>query len=294
MIIKRYQTGQAFLEQAEAFLEQAEAVNGLSLAVAHTPDPVKPTPFFSTVMDGDDLVCTAVMSPPFPLLLSNGLNSQSCSRCHTISRDIPDAFALIAQELYREGISVSGVLAKSELSHVFAILWKQITQQDVHVEKDMTVYELRQVRPTPPCPGTLCPATESDIPLVTHWGKAFNNDVGFSDDDDVLEARVRRDIEASIIFLWKDGEPVSMVRRARATRNGIAVNFVYTPPEFRRKGYATACVAEMSQRLLDSGFQFCTLFADTTNPTANGIYQRIGYQALADFSQYEFEEGSLS
>ncbi len=29
------------------------------------------------------------------------------------------------------------------------------------------------------------------------------------------------------------------------------INLAYTPPEYRRKGYATACVTALSQKLLD-------------------------------------------
>ena len=67
-----------------------------------------------------------------------------------------------------------------------------------------------------------------------------------------------------------------------------AVNAVYTPPEQRRRGYATAAVAVLSQRLLDTGYQFCCLFTDLSNPTSNTIYQRIGYRPLCDYNEYIF------
>lgn len=68
----------------------------------------------------------------------------------------------------------------------------------------------------------------------------------------------------------------------------MAVNAVYTPPELRRRGYAASCVAVLSQLLLDSGREFCTLFADRANSTSNGVYRRIGYQPLGSFTQYDF------
>ena len=36
------------------------------------------------------------------------------------------------------------------------------------------------------------------------------------------------------------------------------------------------------------GYQFCTLFTDQANPTANSIYQKIGYCPVCDFVEYEF------
>jgi len=57
---------------------------------------------------------------------------------------------------------------------------------------------------------------------------------------------------------------------------------VYTPPELRGRGYASALVAELSQRMLDSGMSFCVLYTDLGNSTSNAIYQRIGYNAICD------------
>ena len=30
------------------------------------------------------------------------------------------------------------------------------------------------------------------------------------------------------------------------------------------------------------------LFTDLSNPTSNGLYQRIGYRPVADFAEYDF------
>lgn len=79
-----------------------------------------------------------------------------------------------------------------------------------------------------------------------------------------------------------------MAAAGRKTRSGIAVNLVYTPKELRRRGYATSCVAALSQHLLDSGYKFCTLFADLANPISNSIYQKIGYRPIGDYDSYLF------
>jgi predicted GNAT family acetyltransferase len=68
----------------------------------------------------------------------------------------------------------------------------------------------------------------------------------------------------------------------------MAISLVYTPPDLRQRGYATACVASLSQMLLDEGWQFCTLFTDLANPTSNSIYRKIGYKPVGDFHDYLF------
>ena len=63
---------------------------------------------------------------------------------------------------------------------------------------------------------------------------------------------------------------------------GVArIGPVYTPPEQRRKGYAGAAVAQVSQLFLDAGARVC-LYTDQANPTSNGIYQAIGYRPVVD------------
>ncbi len=75
----------------------------------------------------------------------------------------------------------------------------------------------------------------------------------------------------------------------RQTRNGGTVGPVYTSPEKRGHGYASAVVAGVSQKILDSGKTFCVLFTDLANSTANSIYQNIGYHPLGDFDELKFE-----
>ncbi|HEY96946.1 MAG TPA: GNAT family N-acetyltransferase, partial [Dehalococcoidia bacterium] len=63
---------------------------------------------------------------------------------------------------------------------------------------------------------------------------------------------------------------------------------VYTPPEHRRKGYATACVAGVCREILKSGYDFCTLYTDLSNPTSNSIYMKIGFRPVCDNVEYAF------
>ena len=74
-------------------------------------------------------------------------------------------------------------------------------------------------------------------------------------------------------YIWEDGTPVSMCQATGATPHGIRIGAVYTPPELRRRGYASALVAAVSQAELDRGRRWCFLFTDLANPTSNRIYQ---------------------
>ena len=57
----------------------------------------------------------------------------------------------------------------------------------------------------------------------------------------------------------------------------------------RGQGYASAVVAQLSQRELDAGQEWCSLFTDVANPTSNHIYAEIGYEPRCDFHHYLLE-----
>ncbi|MEZ5096938.1 MAG: GNAT family N-acetyltransferase [Nocardioides sp.] len=97
-----------------------------------------------------------------------------------------------------------------------------------------------------------------------------------------LDDMLRR-IAGGTLWLWCDpeGTPVHLTA-ANPPGYGVSrIGPVYTPPEHRGRGYATAGVAQVSQWLLDQGVQPC-LFTDQANPTSNAVYEALGYRALVD------------
>ena len=91
------------------------------------------------------------------------------------------------------------------------------------------------------------------------------------------------------LHLWEDGDVVSLGGHGRPDPERDQDGPVYTPPVARRRGYASALVAAVSQAALDAGRRFCFLFTDQANATANHIYQAIGYEPVRDVVAYRFE-----
>jgi predicted GNAT family acetyltransferase len=83
-------------------------------------------------------------------------------------------------------------------------------------------------------------------------------------------------------FWIVEGEPVACAAALAPTPRGIRIGGVYTPPENRGRGYASALVADLTQLLLDRGRALVYLYADRANPTSNSIYQKLGYRRIAD------------
>ena len=128
--------------------------------------------------------------------------------------------------------------------------------------------------------------------MLATWAQAFHDEaIGSSgppqDYDEMAERWIRG--LGRTAYLWvDDGRPVSLAGAGGLTPSGIRIGPVYTPPELRGRGYASNLVAGVSQLLLDSGRQFVFLFTDLANPTANRIYQAIGYEAVNDIDELEF------
>jgi predicted GNAT family acetyltransferase len=121
---------------------------------------------------------------------------------------------------------------------------------------------------------------------VASWVACFATEAGvpLSSTRDHVAGR----ISAGEMALWCDHQPRSLAGYSGRSPNGVRIGYVYTPPEWRGHGYATACVAALSRRALDEGARFCCLYTDLANPVSNRIYQRIGYTPIGDAIDIEF------
>jgi len=153
----------------------------------------------------------------------------------------------------------------------------------------MRIFRLDEVcKPARLAPGRMRATQPEDTALLEQWIRAFGDDVGETFRDPGRAAR--EGVAWGDLVVWDvAGEPRSMAARTRPTPNGCGVNLVYTPPSSRGKGYASALVAALSERLLKTGYDFCFLYTDLANPTSNHIYQEIGYHAVGDAEEWHFE-----
>jgi predicted GNAT family acetyltransferase len=130
------------------------------------------------------------------------------------------------------------------------------------------------------------------LELITKWVDAFSSEIG--EQSSHARAVAESVIGPQRLFIWDTPTgPASIAAWARPTPNGVGINLVYTPPELRGNGYASNCVAALSQHLLDSGKRFCTLYTDLANPTSNKIYRNIGYKHVCDSKRIIFDGGPI-
>jgi predicted GNAT family acetyltransferase len=275
--------GAADLERIERFLEQDEAANNLPLGLlrrlGEQQGPIEEArrPFFAFAEDGDQVTFVMMMTPPHNLIL------------YGAGERLDAAIETSVAYLLRERVTPPGVIGPRDVASSFASTWSRRTGCVLRVQMEQMIYRLDRVNDLVLSPGELIGATAEHTDLVAEWTAAFSEVTHDRLDRPAALARAQDMIAASRVYLWVDGVPVSMAWRARPTRNGIVVSGVYTPPEFRTRGYATACVATLSQSLLDEGFQFCALYADLANPISNHIYCKMGYRPIRASIVYGFE-----
>jgi drug/metabolite transporter (DMT)-like permease/predicted GNAT family acetyltransferase len=235
-------------------------------------------PYLVTVEDGERIVAAAFRTPPFPLGLSQ--------------IDASGAVELIAEHAHETFGTLPGFHGPKVDAGIFAELWSRLSGQRAQLKMEQRIYEAAKVHAPEKVPGTFRPADENDRATLINFLEHFTADTGapaMLSGDDWVDLRLAQDARAGV-WLWEDGgRTVSMAGYSGPTPHGIRVNAVYTPPELRGRGYASACVAALTKMLLDTGRRFCFLYTDLSNPTSNSIYQRIGYRPISDVDEYQFD-----
>ena len=237
--------------------------------------------YMATVEKNGELILAAIMTEMQKLIVYSTIDE-----CDV-------AIELMVKNLLSINISIPGVVGPQKLSKRFSQVWSKYVDCNAKLDVNMRVYELSQVNLDVIGKGKLRQAIDSDLEFIGKGIYEFEIDAGLESKPDMercSEVASKRILDKSI-YLWEyEGKVVSMAAKTRPTQNGVTIALVYTPKEFRKRGYGTSCVASLSQHLLDSGYKFCTLFTDLSNPISNSIYMKIGYKPIGDFDSYVIED----
>jgi RimJ/RimL family protein N-acetyltransferase len=216
--------------------------------------------------DGHDVVAAASWTPPYHVLVVTAVPSYAAA--------LAPAFA-----------DADGVTGPVDAAHAFATALSRptgIQRSDLQYRLDQTVAP----RPTPGTPRAI--EAGADVVLATTWFEAFVAEAGVTGGDHRGAIEYRLNNGGAVWFWERDDEPVCLVGR-HPTINGVSrVGPVYTPPEHRRRGYAAALTAALSQQALHAGAIAITLFTDAANRTSNDVYRRIGFREVATLVDLRF------
>jgi uncharacterized protein len=274
-MITQYQSIHSFWETHGDFIKQYECEN--NLMVANCISMLKQDQedaFYASVTDKAGHILLALMIPPYPLVLFSDEDVHD------------DAYVTLAKYLIDMKIDYETVVAPNKDAERFITQLKQVSDREIEEKVMMRYFALDKVNPIKKSSGHLRLATMEDLPFLKNWVyEAVLDMTGELADG---EKKAKAYIEDESIYLWVDDKPVSMAAKTRPTFSNITLSMVYTPKEYRKKGYASASVATLSEKLLNEGYKNCTLFTDLANPTSNKIYMEIGYKPLIDYIEYNF------
>ena len=234
----------------------------------------------ATVSDEQGILLTAIMTPPFGITL------------YATDNHIDDAaLTCLIEGLLLTDFNIPGVVSEKSLAERFAQCYTAAKNMNYRVEFKQRIYELQKVNPEILNVGSLRSLQESDMSFFPYWFEEFQHDAFNS------EERVKADYKnyyyqiskGDIFILEHERTAVSMAKISRKMKTVCGVALVYTPPYFRKKGYASSCVAALSRLILEQGYSKCVLYTDLANPTSNAIYQKIGYEPICDSLEIKFE-----
>ena len=206
-------------------------------------------------------------TPPWPVVLTS-MTAQTAAE--------------LAHALASRGRAVSGVNGDQAEAAAFGAAWHELTGDAIEESMRSRLYQLGELRPPDPFPpGQARVAGLADRDLLIGWCQAFREEARSGPDslDDMVDDR----LSYHGYTLWEQaGQPVSLAGLTRQVAGQVRVGPVYTPPGHRGRGYGGAVTWAVSQAARDAGATQVLLFTDLANPTSNALYQRLGYQPVAD------------
>ena len=228
--------------------------------------------FMATVSCESGIQLVAIMTPPHNITLYAKENKIDEAAVSCLINGIADT-------------PLPGVMARKDLALYFADVYSAKNGFECKA-KSQRIYELTEVNPDIPLVGKMRLAEERDMHFLPYWMEDFySSEVYGSTTMKVpqeAEAYLHRISQKNLYVLEDNGVPVSIAGSGREMQTVRGVGPVFTPSYFRKKGYASSCVAMLSKQILVSGFKKCVLYTDLANPTSNSIYQKIGYNPVCD------------
>lgn len=221
----------------------------------------------------EEVVAAAFRTPPRFMLASDF--------------DRPGADALLDLWL-AEDPELPGVAGPPATTSAIAGAWASRTGGRTRASMQMALHDLEEVHDPPrPAPGRLREPSVDERPLMIVWLGEFAREAGapVAPPAPIVDARLRD----RLVFVWDDGDPVCLVGLNHPVAGVVRIGPVFTPPEYRRHGYASSAVAAVSRQALERGARRCILYTDLLNPTSNKIYAEVGYRRVADWEELAFE-----
>lgn len=273
MNIKRYPSSEAFLNAVEPFLSKEIHLNNLMLGLLHRlkREGSNEDDLFLHIQDGA-LKLVVMMSGLYVIVYANATDER--------------LYETLIDYLDVHHIDYPGVIGPVFYADAFKAAFEAKTNKPMHTAMKQRIFVIKNVIHDSTLDASIRVVRAEDNQLIKQWMKGFLDDIQEAYTPQSIDERIKRLIENQGLYvLVHDDQLVSMAAGIRPMGEGISIGYVYTPPQLRNKGFATACVQKLSAHYLKA-YDYCTLYTDLANPTSNSIYQKIGYRAVGDSVVY--------
>ncbi|MFA6916485.1 MAG: GNAT family N-acetyltransferase [Parachlamydiales bacterium] len=251
-----------FKKNLEPFLLNSEALNSILIGTLLQANEAAILSL-GTCCQGSKLEIAWMLTHDKVLMLTEG----SEKALHLLA----DHFSKQPQDIYRirgAAYSVDTFIRLSRLGNCKSMM-QNVYQLDKKVLQNQT-------------PGQLRKAELSDTTYLQSWVEKYITEAKLDpvDPNGLLKTLIGKER----LYLWENNKIIlSMAACAGPTFTGIRINLVFTPQDYRGKGYASSCVAELANHLLEHGYSKCFIFADQENHTANTIYKKMGFALMGSY-----------
>ena len=281
MVVRECESAEEFLADYKEILIQQEAVNQLILfnAGQKRGTGLEKDEMFGAVIAGDTTVITYCNIKPYHLVLNI-----------VQQEDAIPAVTVLAEFIADKKILINGVTARNDICQSFIEHYTRLTGFEFEEKMGMDIMEIRAVNDIKPSEGTQRLATDMDIKLIADWMIRFQMEALMTEMDyEAALNKAENFVRENKLYLFENEEniPVTMAAIARKLDHGVAIAYVYTPAEFRGRGYAATNMYYLSKKLLDAGNEYCSLYVDKKNPLSNRAYEKVGYTILEDSYNYQ-------
>lgn len=282
MKVKVYENAETYLLDNETALLEHEAVSQLVLYNAYQSRQSlgNDKGLFGIVIDEDQTVLHFSNMP---------------SQCMAIyvqdgSKDILEAARDLANFIADNQVKLEGINAINEVCEAFMEEYSKKVNCTFAERMATDIMEVRQLNEIKPAEGRTRLAIPHESKLLTDFMIQFQIEAMAKEINyESALVKVTRLINNNRLYVYEDNEAniVSMAAATRYLVHGVAINYVYTPEEYRGMGYAAANIYNISKKYLDEGYDFCTLFVDKKNMLSKRAYEKVGYYILSEMYEYK-------
>jgi RimJ/RimL family protein N-acetyltransferase len=295
MEVKKIQDPSLYLKVLKRYLDQ-EATKELKIKcnlllsvvrkMVSAPSPDHEMYLIKDNLEPAILRLVAIRTPPLKLIVGFGDDQ---------------AITGFAEYLVDNGCSstnpLPGIVASKEVTKVFCAKYFSLTGLSCGlVRRELSqVLELPDNQIPKRLPeGRLISAKENEhFPTLVEWFMVFAIECEMPTQQttrEFAEISIRQQLEKIVLWeITECGNPkiVSMASGVPCDKNIIRIGLVYTPKDYRGRGYSSVLVNLLSKSLIDQG-KICVLYSDASNPVSNAIYRNIGYRILSNEANTEF------